>query len=159
MEAQALSPFTEPRVGMRIFVKGKDVRHLSDAPIVHGDIRDVTLDHFAQAKGHGTFLNRNVDILTITAVGEGDQAGFIKVQLPTTGKEVWVQTSSLSQTKLWSVDRRNGDSLDGERLDEICNPDAETALRRDDDVRKFTIRAVRKQMGTVLGLEAQQGVA
>lgn len=159
--------FDKPEVGMKIFVD-KDVRGgIQDSrlcmPMVHASVGNVTLQDFEMAWDNTPADGYRNDkqrfrvsflgsiLLKIIEIGEGEQAGFIKVDMGEEilgAQEVWVQVSDLTETGIWRVDRRNDDSsLEGDRLDEICDPRLDVILRRTDDVRRLMIRAMKLQGG------------
>jgi len=127
--------FSVPRVGMKIFVKPEERQRLGEIPVVLPDQFELSEIHLVASS------------LKIIEIGEGDKEGLLKVNLglgrrTLRAQDVWVQTSSLLESGLWKIDRRRGNPLEGDRLDEIRTVD-EVHLRRGDVKRKVLLLAKR----------------
>jgi hypothetical protein len=98
------------------------------------------------------------DQIEILEIGEERLKGKLRVRVNGGKSELWVDLDFLSGEKsecgnkvTWAVynDRReNRGWVQGDRLNEVCDPDSEgVVMRRTDDIRKETLRASKVKRG------------
>lgn len=147
-----------PEVGMKIFLDTNFKDSVCTPIVIAQPGAKVTQEDFEAAyrvnqglpTDHKPFVTNffTDDIWEILEVGEGDQAGFIKVHIHGRSElnEGWIDTNNRQfNSYKWSINRRKGEILQGDRLDEICDPNSNIVLRCKDDIRKFTIAAMQRK--------------
>ena len=119
--------------------------------------RSCRRDIVAVSDSYSTLLRPGVSF-EILEVGREEQEGLLKLRSSSEYSAFWVEVRDLRYD--WAVDQRVGKPLEGARLEQVCDPKSRIKIREHshspDDIRKFTIEAMRLRQSALNAAALEQ---